>query len=160
MLEAPAKASLTITAEAPRGAEITDLIKERLAHSFAHSPPESVHALPIDQLDRPEITFWTARLDGALVGCAALLCHEDGSGELKSMFLRPVARGLGISKALLRTVEAKAKELKLTRIDLETGTESHAARGLYNAHGYCLCGPFAKYKNDPNSVFMTKDLNP
>ncbi|WP_368904712.1 GNAT family N-acetyltransferase [Taklimakanibacter lacteus] len=158
MPEALAQARLTITAEAPRGTEIAELIRERLAHSYAHSPPESVHALPLDQLDRPEITFWTARLDGALVGCAALLRHDDGSGELKSMFLRPAARGLGLSKALLEIVEAKARDLQLTRIDLETGADSHAARGLYSARGYCLRDPFGKYKEDPNSVFMTKDL--
>jgi putative acetyltransferase len=148
-----------IAIEAPRGSEITQLIEERLAHSYAHSPPESVHALPLVALDRPEITFWTARLDGQLVGCAALLRHEDGSGELKSMFLRPAARGSGISKLLLAAVETKAKALALTRIDLETGATSHAARGLYESAGYRLRGPFAQYKHDPNSVFMTKDMS-
>jgi putative acetyltransferase len=95
-----------------------------------------------------------------LIGCAALLCHADGSGELKSMFIRPAARGLGLSKVLLQAIETKAKELKLSRIDLETGPKSHAALSLYEAAGYRLCGPFAEYKNDPNSVFMTKDLMP
>jgi putative acetyltransferase len=149
---------LSIAIETPRGTEIAELIKERLAHSHAHSQPESVHALPLAALDRPEITFWTARFDGQLVGCAALLRHEDGSGEVKSMFLRPAARGSGISKLLLKAVETKAKELRLTRLDLETGTDSHAARGLYESAGYRLRGPFAQYKLDPNSVFMTKDL--
>ncbi len=86
---------LVITIEAPRGREIAELIDERVAYSHAHYPPEGVHTLPLHLLDRPEITFWTARLAGALVGCAALLCHVDGSGELKSMFIRPAARGLG-----------------------------------------------------------------
>jgi putative acetyltransferase len=91
-----------------------------------------------------------------LIGCAALLCHADGSGELKSMFIRPAARGLGLSKVLPQAVETKAKELKLSRIDLETGPKSHAALSLYEAAGYRLCGAFAEYKDDPNSVFMTK----
>lgn len=95
---------------------------------------------------------------GALVGCAALLRHPDGSGELKSMFIRPAARGLGLSKMLLQAVETKARELKLSRIDLETGPKSHAALQLYEGAGYRLCGPFASYKHDPNSVFMTKDI--
>lgn len=149
---------VVIEIEAPRGSEIAELIQERLAHSYAHSPPESVHALPLAALDRPEITFWTARIDGQLAGCAALLRHADGSGEVKSMFLRPAARGAGISKRLLAVVEAKAKELALTRLDLETGTDSQAARGLYEGAGYRLRGPFAQYKPDPNSVFMTKDI--
>jgi putative acetyltransferase len=93
-----------------------------------------------------------------LIGCAALVSHADGSGELKSMFIRPAARGLGLSKLLLQAVEEKAKELKLSRIDLETGPKSHAALRLYEAAGYRHCGPFAEYKDDPNSVFMTKDL--
>lgn len=122
---------LVITMEAPRGTEIAELIKERLAHSYAHSPPESVHALPLAALDRPDITFWTARLNGQLVGCAVLLRHEDGSGELKSMYLRPVARGSGLSKLLLAAVETKARGLELSRIDLETGTDSHAARAAF-----------------------------
>jgi putative acetyltransferase len=149
---------LVITIEAPRGREIAELIEERVAHSRANYPPESVHTLPLHLLDRPEITFWTARLEGALVGCAALLCHEDGSGELKSMFVRPAARGRGLSKVLLQVVETRARELKLSRLDLETGPKSHAALRLYEAAGYRFCGPFAHYKTDPNSVFMTKDL--
>lgn len=151
---------LVITIEAPRGPDIAELIEERVAHSYASYPPESVHTLPLHLLDRPEITFWTARLQGDLIGCAALLHHADGSGELKSMFIRPAARGRGLSKALLHAVEAKARELKLSRIDLETGPKSHAALSLYEAAGYRPCGPFAEYKPDPNSVFMTKGLVP
>src|SRR5262245_53884266 len=78
--EAPAKASLVITAEAPRGAEIAELIDERLAHSYAHSPAESVHALSLGELDQPNITFWTARLDGALVArhfCAIRMARAN-----------------------------------------------------------------------------------
>ncbi|TMJ42247.1 MAG: GNAT family N-acetyltransferase [Alphaproteobacteria bacterium] len=149
---------LVITIEAPRGREIAGLIEERVQYSHANYPPESVHTLPLHLLDRPEITFWTARFRGALVGCTALLCHADGSGELKSMFIRPASRGLGFSKLLLQAVEAKAKELKLSRLDLETGPKSHAALRLYEVAGYRLRGPFAEYKDDPNSVFMTKDL--
>jgi putative acetyltransferase len=149
---------LVITIEAPRGREIAELIEERVAYSHANYPPESVHTLPLYLLDRPEITFWTARLAGALIGCAALLRHADGSGELKSMFIRPAARGLGLSKMLLQAVETKARELKLSRIDLETGPKSHAALQLYEGAGYRFCGPFAQYKHDPNSVFMTKDM--
>lgn len=148
---------LVILIEAPRGREIAELIEERVAYSHANYPPESVHTLPL-HLDRPEITFWTARLEGALVGCAALLRHQDGTGELKSMFIRPAARGRGLSKILLDAVETKARELKLSRIDLETGPQSHAALRLYEKAGYRSCGPFAQYKNDPHSVFMTKDL--
>lgn len=150
--------NLVILIEAPRGRDIADLIEERVAHSHAHYPPESVHTLPLHLLDRPEITFWTARLAGDLVGCAALLRHKDGSGELKSMFVRPAARGRGLSKIMLHMIEAKARELKLSRIDLETGPKSHAALRLYEGAGYRHCGPFAQYKADPNSVFMTKDL--
>jgi putative acetyltransferase len=149
---------LVITIEAPRGQEIAGLIEERVAYSHANYPPDSVHRLPLHLLDRPEIIFWAARLKGELVGCAALLRHKDGSGELKSMFIRPEARSRGLSKALLRAVETKAKELKLSRLDLETGPKSHAALRLYEASGYRFCGPFARYKLDSNSVFMTKSL--
>jgi putative acetyltransferase len=149
---------LVITIEAPRSRDIAELIEERVAYSHANYPPESVHTLPLHLLDRPEIIFWAARLAGELVCCAALLCHEDGSGELKSMYVRPAVRGRGLTRLLLQAVETKAQELKLSRLDLETGPKSYAALHLYEVAGYRFCGPFAQYKDDPNSVFMTKHL--
>jgi putative acetyltransferase len=48
----------------------------------------------------------------------------------------------------------------LSRLYLETGSFEffEPARRLYLKHGFELCGPFADYKPDPNSVFMTKIL--
>lgn len=74
------------------------------------------------------------------------------------MFVRPAWRGQGISRQVLTVIEAKALEIGLQRLDLETGTNSLAARTLYESFGYAYCGPFGAYEPDPLSVFMTKSL--
>ncbi len=68
-----------------RGPEIARLLQEHLDEMFLHSPPESVHALDLERLRRPEITFWTVWKDGALLGCGALKALDAAHGEIKSM---------------------------------------------------------------------------
>ncbi len=143
----------------PAGPEITALIEERMAHSRAILPPQSIHTFDLSQLDQPDITFWTVRVDGALAGCGALKEEHDGTGEIKSMFIRPAWRGHGLSDEVLQTIEARAREAGLARLNLETGTDSLAARALYEKFGYSYCSPFGAYQLDPLSVFMTKNLD-
>ena len=145
--------------ERPVGREIAALIEERLAHSRAILPPGSIHTFDLSQLDRSGIIFWTVRADDVLVGCGALKQEDDGSGEIKSMFIRPAWRGQGLSRKVLKTIEAKAREIGLARLNLETGTDSLAARTLYESFGYAYCNPFGQYRPDPLSVFMTKNLD-
>lgn len=135
------------------------MIDERMAHSWAILPPQSIHTFDLSQLDRPGILFWTVRVDDVLAGCGALKDEADGSGEIKSMFIRPVWRGQGLSRKVLETIEAKAREIGLQRLNLETGTDSLAARALYESFGYAYCPPFGAYQPDPLSVFMTKNLD-
>lgn len=138
--------------------EIAELIAERLAHSHATVPVQSIYTLGLEALNRPEILFWTARLRGALVGCGALKLESGGLAELKSMFVRPHARGLGISKHVLVAIESEAVRRSIERINLETGADSHAARRLYENFGYDYCEPFGSYSPDPLCVFMTKRI--
>lgn len=152
-------AGLSINAERPVGSEIAALIDERLAYSHALLPPESVHTFGMEQLDQPDIIFWTARMSDALVGCGALKLQDEASGEIKSMFIRPAWRGLGISRHVLATIETKAREVGLKQLLLETGTNSHVARRLYERFGYVYRPPFGAYKSDPLSVFMVKLLS-
>jgi len=150
--------AVSVIRERPVGAEIAALIQERLAHSNAVSPPESNHSYGLEQLDRFNILFWTARAGEQLAGCGALSLQPDGTAELKSMFLRPEWRGKGMSRLILGTIEAEAERRRVVRIDLETGTDSLVARALYESFGYTYCGPFGEYRDDPNSVFMTKHI--
>ncbi|MFD9901265.1 GNAT family N-acetyltransferase [Mesorhizobium sp. NPDC059025] len=152
------KISVSISIERPAGADIAALIEERIVHSQANLPPQSIHSFNLSQLDKPDITFWTARMGADLTGCGALKRHSDGTGEIKSMFVRPAWRGNGISRRLLMAIEGEAHRIGLKRLYLETGTDSLAARKLYESFGYVYCEPFGQYELDPLSVFMTKAI--
>lgn len=142
------------------GPEIRELLQEHRASMYLHSPPESVHALPIEELRRPEITFWTAWENGELLGCGALKELDSQHGEIKSM--RTAARYLrkGVAQTLLHHIIGEAARRGYCRLSLETGSMQafEPARQLYTRRGFSFCGPFAGYVEDPNSVFMTKEL--
>jgi putative acetyltransferase len=142
------------------GPEIHELLGEHLRHMRRLSPPESVHALDLEGLRRPEITFWTAWEDGELLGCGALKELDAGHAEIKSM--RTAARHLrkGVASSLLRHMMEEARRRGYRRLSLETGSMEgfEPARTLYASFGFTFCGPFADYVEDPNSVFMTREL--
>jgi putative acetyltransferase len=142
------------------GPEIRELLREHLASMRRHSPPESVHALPIEGLRTPEITFWTVWENGELVGCGALKELDSQHGEIKSM--RTAARHLrkGVAQTLLRYIIGEAARRGYRRLSLETGSMQafEPARQLYARGGFTFCGPFADYVEDSNSAFMTKEL--
>ena len=142
------------------GAEVRALLDEHLAHMHSLGPPESTHALPIEELRRPEVTFWSAWEDDELLGCGALKELDPEHGEVKSM--RTATRHLrkGVARAMLIHILEEATRRGYRRVSLETGSRPpfEAARKLYANHGFAYCGPFADYWDDPNSVFMTKEL--
>jgi len=142
------------------GPEIRALLEEHLRCMHAISPPESVHALDLDALRKPEITFWTLWSDGALLGCGALKELERHHGEVKSMRTASAQRRKGAARAMLAHIVAVARNRAYTALSLETGSmDAFApARRLYEGFGFTYCGPFADYTQDPNSVFMTLRL--
>ena len=142
------------------GPEIAAFLHEHLEDMRAVSPPESKHALDLPALRRPEITFWTAWSDRTLIGCCALKMLDAYHGEVKSMRVAAAHRGKGIGASLVAHVVAEAQRRRYTRLSLETGAMPffEPARRLYRRCGFELCGPFADYKPDPNSVFMTRQL--
>ena len=143
-----------------RGPEIHALLEEHLQDMRRISPPESVHALDLDGLRRPEITFWTAWSDHELVGCGALKTLGDGHGEIKSMRVSTTRRRTGAGRAMLHHILDEARRRGLARLSLETGSQPEfaPARQLYTSAGFAECGPFAGYVLDPCSVFMTRTL--
>ena len=124
------------------------------------SPPESVHALDIDGLRHPSVTFWSAWIDGDLAGIAALKSIDAERGELKSMRVDDRFRGSGVGRALLRHLIAEARRRGMTSLWLETGSPDDfvPAQRLYESEGFTRCGPFDGYTDDPFSVFMTRTL--
>jgi putative acetyltransferase len=143
------------------GAAIRALLEEHLRSMFEISPPESVHALDLAALRRPEITFWTAWSDGALLGCGALKELDPRHGEIKSMRTVTTHRRHGVGRAILAHIVSTARSREYERLSLETGSmvEFAPARNLYESFGFTYCRPFADYVEDPNSVFMTCTLH-
>lgn len=142
------------------GPEIRALLEEHLRHMHSQSPPESVHALDLDGLRRPEVTFWTVWSDSQLLGCGALKELTADHGEIKSMRTVGAHRRSGIGRTMLMHIVDEARRRGYRRLSLETGTQPgfEPARRLYQAHGFVACAPFADYIEDPNSCFMTKQL--
>ena len=142
------------------GPEVHELLREHLQDMFLHSPPESVHALDLESLRRPEITFWTVWEGGELFGCGALKELDPGHAEIKSMRTSSAHLRKGVASYLLRHILEEAARRGYTRLSLETGSAEafEPARRLYARHGFAYCGPFADYVEDPYSVFMTREL--
>src|SRR4051794_23339316 len=142
------------------GPEIARLLQEHLANMHDHSPPESVHALPIEKLRSPDVTFWSVWEHGELLGCGALKEIDKQHGEIKSM--RTVSRHLrrGVGRAVLDHIIAEARRRRYRRLSLETGSMAafQPARQLYERTGFTYCEPFGDYVEDPNSAFMTMQL--
>jgi putative acetyltransferase len=140
--------------------EIADFLAAHLAQMRSVSPPESVHALDLDALRKPEVTFWTVTDEDVLVGCGALKTIEPGHAEIKSMRTAPEYTNRGIAGMLLRHIVHEAEKLGVRRLSLETGSFDFfaPARRLYEKFGFEYCEPFADYELDPNSVYMTKVL--
>ena len=142
------------------GPDIAEFLREHLRDMLSVSPPESTHALDLTGLRRPEVTFWTV-LDGdTLVGCGALKELEPAHGEIKSMRTAGSHRGRGVASLMLSHLLAEARARSYARLSLETGSfEFFApARALYSKFGFTYCAPFADYREDPHSVFMSKPL--
>jgi putative acetyltransferase len=142
------------------GPEIQSLLEEHLKFTYETTPPESIHALQLDELRKPEITFWTAWEDGELMGCGALKALGFGEGEIKSMNTSSRHRRKGVASRMLEHIIAEARSRSYTRLSLETGSQpAYApARQLYASLGFSECAPFADYTDDPNSIYMTIDL--
>jgi putative acetyltransferase len=142
------------------GPEIRALLAEHLRNMRQISPPESVHALDVDGLLQPDVTFWSVWSDGALLGCGALKELDSAHGEIKSMRTIPAHRRKGVARAMLQYIIAEARSRSYTRLSLETGSMPpfEPARRLYQSFGFTYCSPFAAYTEDPNSVFLTRIL--
>jgi putative acetyltransferase len=142
------------------GSEIRALLAEHLHNMHQLSPPESVHALDLNDLRKPEITFWTVWFQGELLGCGALKELTPAHGEIKSMRTASAHRRKGVGRAMLQHIIAEARNRSYTRLSLETGSMPafEPARSLYESFGFTYCSRFADYIEDPNSVFLTRTL--
>jgi putative acetyltransferase len=142
------------------GPEIIRLLQEHLRGVALHSPPESVHALGLEALRNPDITFWSAWQDSELMGCGAIKELDSRHGEIKSMRTASSHLRKGVAATLMHHILEEAERRSYERLSLETGSmDAFApARSLYASFGFKPCGPFANYIDDPYSVFMTREV--
>lgn len=151
---------MRIRPDHPASEPAAGLLREHLRDVADHSPPQSIHALSIEALQSPEVSFWTAWENDRLLGCGALRELDPTHGEIKSM--RTATRHLrkGVGSAILRFIIAEAGRRGYARLSLETGSMRafEPARAFYSRSGFRPCEPFGGYTLDPNSVFMTRVL--
>lgn len=142
------------------GPEIAQFLANHVSEMQSISPPQSSHALSLEALKKPEITFWTVWEDQKLVGCGALSELSPYHGEIKSMQTSPGSKRKGVASELLRHIFDESLKRGYHQLSLETGSMAFflPARRLYEKFGFAYCKPFANYTEDPNSVFMTKEL--
>lgn len=142
------------------GAEIAALLRLHLDEMHHWSPPESVHAMPIERLRAPDVTFYSLWQGAQLAACGALKQIDPCHGELKSMRAHPDFRGRGAGRAVLDHLLGEARRRGYKRVSLETGRPEafRPARALYAAKGFAECPPFADYVVDDFSICMTREL--
>lgn len=140
---------------------VIDLLQIHATNARAQTAPGSAHALDLAGLKSSDIRVWTIWKDQTLVGVGALKRLSDQQGEVKSMHTTGAMRGKGAGSAMLRHIIAAAKAAGLARLSLETGSWQYfdPARRRYRSHGFVECPPFADYVLDPNSVFMSLELD-
>lgn len=149
---------MNIALESPSQPDVRQLIEDLDAYQVPLYPAESHHGVDISVLEQPNVLFAVARSsDGKAAACGAIVLEAE-YGELKRMYTRPEQRGQGIARRLLEFLEAQAQQRGCHAFALETGYLQTDAINLYQRCGYALCGTFGDYREDPNSVFMQKNL--
>ncbi len=140
--------------------QVHALLNEHLRNMYAITPPQSVHALDLDQLRGPDITFWSIWDDTQLLGCAALKELDPLHGEVKSMRTPESLRRRGAGRALLNHLISVGRSRGYQRLSLETGATApfDPALNLYRSAGFTACAPFADYTHDPHRVYLTLTL--
>ena len=143
-----------------RGKEIAEFLEDHITDMKSVSPPESKHALDLDGLRQPEITFWSVWNESQLIGCGAIKELNNLHGEIKSMRVLAAYRGKGVASHLLEHIINTSKGRGYRTVSLETGSMAffEPARRLYIKYGFVACSAFGNYKEDPNSVFMSRSL--
>jgi putative acetyltransferase len=150
-----------IAVDDPRAEDVRGLLERHLEFARTHTPPENVHALGVDDLVHPAVTFYSFRRNGTVLAVGALKQLDPRHAELKSMHTAAAARGRGIGRAMVHHLLGVARERGCRRVSLETGTMAAfaPARSLYAGVGFTPCGPFGDYHPSDNNTFMTLVLD-
>jgi putative acetyltransferase len=151
---------LVISIDDPRADDVRALVGRHLAFANECTPLADVHALDLNELLSPAVTFFSVRCGRELLAIGALQELDETHVELKSMHTAEAARGQGVGRVMADHLIAIARERGYRRVSLETGTmDAFApARRLYMSAGFTPCDPFGDYRISPNSTYMTLAL--
>ncbi|MGB1155550.1 MAG: GNAT family N-acetyltransferase [Alphaproteobacteria bacterium] len=131
--------------EDPRAPDVRVLIEELDAEMAALSDLSLCDLSTAEDLSADYVQFLVARFHGHPIACGALVVKDIDWGEIKRMYVRPVVRGKGLSKALLDHLLDMARRRELRRVRLETSVQQEAALALYRAAGFEPCAPYAEH---------------
>jgi putative acetyltransferase len=141
----------------PLAPDVRALLERHLAFARATTRPEDVHALEVEALAEPGVTFFSYREDGLVLGVGALKRLSPDHAEIKSMHTAEEARGRGVARAMVGHLVEAARSAGFRRVSLETGAQDAfaPARALYAGAGFEPCEAFGSYRPSPNSAYMT-----
>jgi len=144
----------------PNAEDVRELLRRHMEFARDNTPPEDVHALEVNQLVDPGVTFYSYRRDGELLAVGALKQLDGRHAELKSMHTAAEARRSGVGRAMVEHLIGAARDHGFRRVSLETGSTQAfaAARSLYAQAGFTPCGPFGDYPPGRGNTFMTLPL--
>jgi putative acetyltransferase len=150
----------TVAVEPAEQPDVEALLGEGERYALSLYPPDSCYLLDVRELAAPGVTVWVARSDGgSALGMVALVEARDGTAEIKRLFVRDEARGLGCATLLMDALEQHARDRGVARILLETGPKQHAAIALYERRGYERIENFGPYVGDDFSYCMARELD-
>ena len=140
--------------------EVHELLTKHFVELRAAQPEGSAHVLDIPGLKDKSIKFWSLWQDEMLMGCGALKFLEKDHGEFKSIRIHNNFRRMGNGINVINHLINEAKKLNIKKLSIETGAGEFfkPARKLFKKCGFEACDPFAHYKEDVNSVYLTKSI--
>ncbi len=143
-----------------RNKAVISLLEEHHNDMLSLSPPESVHALDLTNLEKPDVTFWSLWINEELAGVGALKELDKNHGEIKSMRTSTNFLRKGVARILLEHILEQASIRSYKKLSLETGTMDAflPAQKLYQQFGFHQCPPFGSYQLDPYSLFMSRNM--
>ena len=141
--------------------EVNELLTKHFIELRAASPKGSAHVLDIPGLKVASIKFWSLWEKESLLGCGALKFLDKVHGEFKSIRVHDNFRNKGNGIKVINHLIEEAKRLNIKRLSIETGAGDFfiPARKLFNKCNFEPCEPFAHYKKDINSIYLTKLIN-
>ena len=140
--------------------QVNELLTKHFIELRSVSPEGSSHVLDIPGLKDPSIKFWSLWENNELIGCGALKLFDEKHGEFKSIRVADKFRNKKYGGKIILHLIEKSKKIGINKLSVETGAGDFfaPARKLFKNFGFKECGPFAHYKDDPNSCYYSVDI--